>query len=68
MMGDLALAFGFVLMLIGGFIGYWIGRMHEPECPRMILGYNCKGETCDHSEKTLQEAQWAMMKRQINKQ
>lgn len=26
------------------------------ECPRCVLGYNCKGKDCDHSEEELQKA------------
>lgn len=26
------------------------------ECPREILGYNCRGKGCDHSDKLIKEA------------
>lgn len=67
MFGDLALAFGILIFLAGMFVGYLMGKYAEDECPRNILGYNCKGEMCDHSEQTLTEARWWAMKREADR-
>jgi hypothetical protein len=34
-----------------GFIAFccFVAALDGEECPRMILGYNCHGKTCDHS-------------------
>lgn len=31
-----------------------------PDCPRMILGYRCKGRDCDHSPEAIREARRAI--------
>lgn len=32
----------------------------DDECPRVILGYNCKGDHCDHSDEAVRDAHWTM--------
>lgn len=41
-------------LLIGIIIGMIIGRFFRAPrvCPRVIIGYNCQGFTCDHREST----------------
>ena len=34
--------------------------LEDDDCPRMILGYKCRGNDCDHSLLTLEEAKEAM--------
>lgn len=45
-------------ILIGVIIGMFIGRFFRPgkECPRNVLGYDCKGNKCDHSDSIYYEA------------
>lgn len=48
----------FWVLMIGTLI--WMSTMVE-ECPREMLGYNCKGEKCDHSKeeiKRVKEREW----------
>lgn len=47
------LVFGIAL-----FIG-WCIWLSVPDCPRQIMGYNCKGDKCDHSKETLTAAKIA---------
>lgn len=47
------------------FICFWVAvfcfnAYFDDECPRMILGYNCKGKICDHSDEAVQQAKWDM--------
>ncbi|MFA5937343.1 MAG: hypothetical protein WC822_05735, partial [Candidatus Paceibacterota bacterium] len=44
-----------IVLLIGW--GIWLS---VPDCPRMIMGYNCKGEGCDHSEESIMAAKVAI--------
>ena len=48
-----------ITLVIGIIIGWYVTaayyRNKDGECPRMALGYNCKGETCDHSYAAMQE-------------
>lgn len=30
-------------------------RNQDGECPRIEMGYNCRGDGCDHSYKAMQE-------------
>lgn len=39
-----------------------IAHIRSDECPREILGYRCKGETCDHSKIEVARAKVAMGK------
>lgn len=34
------------------------------ECPRILMGYNCKGDKCNHSEEELDKAYAALRDRQ----
>lgn len=36
----------------------WLFRV-EDKCPRSIMGYNCRGQNCDHSDKALADAKRA---------
>lgn len=47
-------------LLIGALIGAFITATYyryirQDECPRMYIGYNCKGSECDHSYKAMQD-------------
>lgn len=53
---------GLIFFAIIAWLADWA---QEHECPRMILGYNCKGDTCDHSEKARDEAWRAVRMRQF---
>lgn len=53
-MVGLLIAGGIILLII--VIAVW---NHE-ECPRMILGYNCRGKNCDHSEELVRNAKQTM--------
>lgn len=44
------------------FIGYAFG-LSTDECPRMIMGYNCRGNDCNHSKNEVAKAKKAMEKR-----
>lgn len=37
----------------GMVIGYVVRAADEEDCPRRVLQYNCKGETCDHRQSVL---------------
>lgn len=50
------IALGFCLFI--GFLA-WVA---VPDCPRMILGYNCHGADCDHSKQTRDEAKLVMLR------
>lgn len=38
----------------------WAVTRPTVDCPRVVLGYNCKGDKCDHSEIELAKAHRAM--------
>lgn len=48
----------FMLVLAFG-AGYAFGLDHE-ECPNQILGYSCKGDTCNHSRAEVEKAKKTM--------
>ena len=48
------LLFLFILLVVA--LAIW----GDDECPRIIYGYNCKGEKCDHSAAAIEEAKATM--------
>lgn len=50
------------LMIAAGAVALtcFVGALEEDDCPRMILGYDCRGKHCDHSLLALEEAKEAM--------
>lgn len=52
---------GYAALIIGMVIGCLLNS--EETCPRVIKGYNCRGdETCDHSKVALYSAHLDMAK------
>lgn len=47
---------------LGLIIGFMLGRIEPPECPRVILGYNCQGIDygCDHRRSEIYRAKMEM--------
>lgn len=43
----------FIALIIGAIIWF------NDECPRVILGYNCRGKNCDHDPLEVQKAKEA---------
>lgn len=41
-------------MIVAFFIGYAMGN--DEECPRIIVGWDCKGDRCDHSKEAIRQA------------
>jgi hypothetical protein len=50
----------FIIIAIVLIIGAVLWAMSGPDCPRMILGYKCKGRDCDHSPEAIREARRSM--------
>lgn len=42
---------GYIIFLIGLFIGALFNR--EETCPKVVMGYDCSGEYCDHRKSVL---------------
>lgn len=58
----------FALSLIVGFaLGMWARGTQDENCPRAVLGYNCRGNTCDHDELLLRKNQVRMLEAQRKK-
>lgn len=47
-------------LIIFAALVWWADHMRENECPRQILGYNCRGKECDHSFLEVEAAKDAM--------
>ena len=47
-----------VFGVIGIFLtlAYMAEQWASEQCPRMIAGYNCKGDSCDHSPEAIRQA------------
>jgi len=39
------------VVTIGCFAAYF-----DEDCPRVIMGYNCHGDRCDHSDEAVEQA------------
>lgn len=52
----------FIFIVISFICGVFAGYGFAPgnQCPRKILGYNCKGEDCDHSNAAIVSAKKAL--------
>lgn len=52
------------VIIVGGLITVALGlgfhHMEDEDCPRAVMGYNCKGDKCDHSPEELRRAKIAM--------
>lgn len=56
-----------VLLVIAAFILgciFWASTSRENDCPLAELGYNCKGDACDHRKSELYRAKATMAKNQ----
>ncbi len=44
-------------------MGWWASLWYEEtECPRVVMGYHCRGKGCDHSQDALGAAYKAVGK------
>jgi len=50
----------FIIIAIVLIIGAVLWAVSGPDCPRQVLGYNCKGRDCDHSREELARARRVM--------
>lgn len=53
------------LLLLGLFIASLFLIKSETRCPREVLGYQCKGQTCDHSDEAQADAERLLFERRI---
>lgn len=37
-------------------LSVWAADWSKDQCPRMIAGYNCHGDRCDHSPEAVRQA------------
>ncbi len=42
---------GYVIFLLGMFCGAVLNP--DEDCPARVIGFNCKGDNCDHRKSTL---------------
>lgn len=49
-----------VVAIIAAILGYVLGKSIEEDCPRSVLGYNCRGKKCDHDKVLLWQAELDM--------
>lgn len=50
-----------ITFIIGFALGMWARGTSAETCPRAVLGYDCKGNTCDHDELLLRRNQVRML-------
>jgi len=50
----------FIIILSVLIIGAVLWAASGPDCPREIVGYNCKGRGCDHSREEIARARRTM--------
>ena len=55
--------YAIITVLVVCIIGAAIWLSGADDCPRMILGYKCRGVDCDHSPEELMRAKQAMKRR-----
>lgn len=42
-----------------------VGLGHEEDCPASLIGYNCKGKTCDHSEEEMERVKAVLERNRV---
>lgn len=52
----------FVAFILGMIMGAMISK--EEDCPRSVLGYDCRGDRCDHRKSELYQAKMQMAQNQ----
>lgn len=48
----------YAAFVVGGFVGAYLNP--EETCPRVVKGYDCRGNNCDHSKVALYQAKLDM--------